>query len=884
MRAPFAQGAARVRRSIAILAAACAVACGGGGSSEDDDGPFRVAGTMTAAAGSAIDSDTDDLNAAFAPNDSAAQAQEIGNPVSLGGHVNRPGAQPPGASTGRTSFSGDLADWFRVSIAAGQTIRLQLGEDGFTNNLDLELRGLDQGFVAGSATTGRVEEVEVTASGDYYVVVRCVSGFSNYTLTIGQQPTSASAAADEPEFVPGQVVVRYRDDRARGAASASGRARASRVGMRHVSGDPDGPMLFAAETIAERRAAFEALDLPLSPEMRGAPGLRGRSALRADTRQIAEAMRRRPDVRSAALNYVRKASAAPSDEFYPFQWHFDQINLPQAWDVTELPANPNDAVIVAVIDTGVKLAHPDLAGQLIAGYDFISDPDIANDGGGCDGNPDDPGDDVSPGGSSYHGTHVAGTVVARTSLGSVDDAGVAGVAWNAKVMPLRVLGVGGGTDADIMAAMRYAAGRSGTCAGAGAASPARIVNMSLSGPGFSQPFQDLIDDLRADGVIFVAAAGNQASSSPQYPAAFDGVISVAAVGPTRARAPYSNFGSSIDVAAPGGDFQRDVDGDGYSDGVLSTFYSDGHGFGYAFYQGTSMATPHVAGVLALMLAIHPALTPVDIDNALVNRQITENIGSSQFFGNGLIDAARAVNVAAAGGGGATVVDPVLRIDPDGLNFGFLASELQLTATNGGNDQQPLAVTGATFTSDDGAPWLTITADSVDASGLGSYRATVARSSLADGLYTGTIHFTSDHNAVDVAVIMQVGDLALAQPHAGHHYVLLVDPESEETLAALEVDPTNGEYAFDFGEGPPGDYLLIAGTDLDNDRFICDPGEACGAFPTADTIVPLRVDRDRTDVQFTTGFSVPVGAAAAGAAPARAGYSREIGGSVGGDGH
>ena len=880
MRAPFARGSARVRRSVAILAAVCAVACGG--DSAHDDGPFRLAGTMTAAAGSAVDSDTNDPNAPFARNDSAAQAQEIGNPVSLGGHVNRPGALPPGASSGATTTSGDLQDWFRVSIAAGQTIRLQLGEDGFTNNLDLDLRRLDQSLVDGSATTGRVEEVEVTDSGDYYVVVRCVAGFSNYTLTIGQQPTSASIGADEPEFVPGQVVVRYRDDRARGAIRHSAAARAHSVGMRHVSGDTDGPMLFAAETLAERQATFEALDLPLSPEMRGAPGPRGRSALRADTRQIAEALRRRPEVRSAALNYVRKASAAPSDEFYPFQWHFDQINLPQAWDVIALPDDPDDAVIVAVIDTGVKLAHPDLAGQLVAGYDFISDPKTANDGGGCDANPDDAGDDLSPGGSSFHGTHVAGTVVARTSLGSSDDTGVAGVAWNAKVMPLRVLGVGGGTDSDIMAAMRYAAGLSGTCAGAGAATPARIVNMSLSGPGFSQPFQDLIDDLRAQGVIFVAAAGNQASSSPQYPAAFAGVISVSAVGPTRARAPYSNFGSSIDVAAPGGDFQRDVDGDGYSDGVLSTFYSDGHGFGYAFYQGTSMAVPHVSGVIALMLGINPALTPVDIDNALINRQITENIGSSQFFGNGLIDAARAVNVAAAGGGGATVVDPVLRIDPDGLNFGFLASELQLTATNGGNDQQPLAVTGALFTSDDGFPWLIVLADSVDGSGLGSYRAIVNRSSLADGLYTGTIHFTSDHNSVDVGVIMQVGDPALAQPNAGHQYVLLVDPDTDETVAALEVDPSNGDYDFDFGEGPPGDYLLIAGTDLDNDRFICDAGEACGAFPTTETLVPIRVDRDRTDVHFTTGFAVPVGAAVAGAAPERAGYSREIGGSVGGD--
>ena len=877
-RAPFARSAARTWRSIAVLAAVLAAACGGGGGGGSGP-PYHVSGTISAAAGSAIDSDVDDPNAAFAHNDSAGQAQEIGNPVSLGGHVNRPSAHPSGSPPGQTTASGDLVDWFRVSIARGQTIRLQLGEDGLTNDLDLELRRLDQSLVASSATTGRVEEITVTDSGDYYVVVHCVAGFSNYTLTIGQQPTSASIPEREPVFVPGQVVVSFRDGLAREPAATSGAAHARKLGLRHVSGEPDGPMLFAAETLAERRAAFEALGLALTPEMRGASGSRGLRGLKADTRQIAEALGRRPEVRSAALNYVRTADAVPGDEFYPFQWHYHQINLPQAWDVAL--TNPDSGVIVAVIDTGVKLAHPDLAGRLVPGYDFISDPAIANDGGGCDANPDDPGDDAV-GGSSYHGTHVAGTVAARTSFNSGNDTGgVAGVAWNAKVMPLRVLGVGGGTDADIMAAMRYAAGLSGTCAGAGPATPARIVNLSLSGPGFSQPFQDLIDDLRARGMIFVAAAGNQASSQPQYPAAFAGVISVSAVGPTRALAPYSNYGSSIDVAAPGGDFQRDVDGDGYPDGVLSTFYSDANGFGYAFYQGTSMATPHVSGVLALMLGVNPALTPADIDNQLNAHQLTEDIGSSQFFGNGLIDAARAVNTAAAGGGGSTVVDPVLRIDPDGLNFGFLSSKLQLTATNGGNDQQPLTVTGATFQSDDGVAWLTIAADSVDASGLGTYRVTVDRSSLADGLYTGTIHFTSDHNAVAVDVIMQVGDPALAQPNAGHQYILLVDPDTQVTVDALQVDPSKGDYKFDFGGVKPGNYLLIAGTDLDSDRFICDPGEACGAFPTTDTIVPITVNSDRDHLHFTTGFAAPVGASAAGAAPPPHGYSLEIGGSAGG---
>ncbi|TMA30934.1 MAG: peptidase S8, partial [Deltaproteobacteria bacterium] len=701
------------RRTALLVAALAAIAfaCGGGGGGDHGGPPWTVSGTMYAAAGSAIDADTNDRLALFAHNDSPAQAQSIGNPVTVGGHLNRPGAGP----SGRTSAAGDLQDWFRVSIARGQTIRLQIAEDGRTNNLDLELRSApDQMLVAQAATDSRTEEITVATTGDYYVVVVVRSGFSNYTLTIGQ-PSTIAGATREPDFVPGQVLVSYRGDR---GASGSGPARARGVGMRHVSGDPVGPMLFAAETIAERRAAFEALGLDLTPEMRGTGGPRGAKGMRDDTRRIATALRRRPEIRSADLNYIRTAGRVPTDEFYPFQWHYGQINLPQAWDVTA----PNSGVVIAQLDTGVKQGHPDLAGSLVTGFDFITDPAIAHDGDGCDPDPEDPGD-LAPGGSSYHGTHVAGTLAARTSFASGDSTstGVAGVAWNARVMPLRVLGVGGGTDADIMEALRYAAGRATSCAGT-TSTPARIVNLSLSGPGFSQGFQNLITDLRdhAD-MIFVAAAGNSASSQPEYPAAFAGVISVSAVGPTKALAPYSNFGSSIDVAAPGGDFTRDVDGDGFPDGVLSTFFSDAHGFGYGFYQGTSMATPHVAGVLALMLGINPGLTPADIDNALNAHQITENIGSAQFFGNGLIDAARAV-VRAAGSSGSTVVDSVLRVDPDGLNFGFITTEFHLSATNGGDDQQPLTVTGVTATTDDGAPWLAVSPEAVDASGLWTYRA------------------------------------------------------------------------------------------------------------------------------------------------------------------
>src|SRR5262249_51787609 len=160
-----------------------------------------VSGTMVAAAGSAIDSDTNDRSASFfARNDSAAQAQSIGNPVTLGGHLNMPGAGP---LTGRTATLGDVADWYRVTLARDQTIRLVIAEDGISNDLDLELRGSDRALVASSATKSRTEQVTVPATGDYYVVVLVKSGASNYTLSIGQ--ALAVGSASEPEFVPGQV-------------------------------------------------------------------------------------------------------------------------------------------------------------------------------------------------------------------------------------------------------------------------------------------------------------------------------------------------------------------------------------------------------------------------------------------------------------------------------------------------------------------------------------------------------------------------------------------------------------------------------------------------------------------------------------------------------
>ena len=159
--------------------------------------------------------------------------------------------------------------------------------------------------------------------------------------------------------------------------------------------------------------------------------------------------------------------------------------------------------------------------------------------------------------------------------------------------------------------------------------------------------------MRAQGVIVVAAAGNNASSQPVYPAAYDGVLAVSGVDINEQQAPYSNFGSYVDLAAPGGDLSDDLDGDGYNDGVLSTAASvdliGNLSYGYSYLEGTSMAAAHASGVIALMKAVNPALTPDDLDELLVNGSITQDLGEpgrDDLYGYGLIDAQKAVLAAA----------------------------------------------------------------------------------------------------------------------------------------------------------------------------------------------------------------------------------------------
>jgi len=353
--------------------------------------------------------------------------------------------------------------------------------------------------------------------------------------------------------------------------------------------------------------------------------------------------------------------------------------------------------------------------------------------------------------------------------------GVAGTAYSSKVMPLRGLGIDGGTTYDIDQSIRYAAGLEND-SGTLPSQPADIINMSLGGGPFSQSSQDLIDTVREAGVVVVAAAGNEASSVPSFPAAYNGVISVSAVNSQRRITSYSNFGNLIDVAAPGGDSSLDINGDGYPDGVLSTSgsaSSDGVNYVYTFLDGTSMASPHVAGVIALMRSVNPALTPDDIDALLVTGELTDDIGlpgRDNQYGHGIINAQRAVVAALEASGSSPVDNPRLVSSTNSLNFGPSLSELELVLRNAGRGALNL---DSITTSE---PWLSVQPASVDGGDIGTYTVIVDREILPLGISSAQITATSSVNSLAVRVLVSSAT-ASADTDVGVLYVLLYNPEN-----------------------------------------------------------------------------------------------------------
>jgi serine protease len=320
-------------------------------------------------------------------------------------------------------------------------------------------------------------------------------------------------------------------------------------------------------------------------------------------------------VRSAEPDLPRFIDADP---LFGSQWSLapasgadaGAISVEEAWGLT----TGSSDVVIAVIDTG-SLPHPDLTSRLVAGYDMISSTFTANDGDGRDGNPLDEGDSCNATPSSWHGIHVAGIAGADTS----NSFGISGVDQRARIQPIRILGVCGGVLSDEISAIRWAAGLP-VAATPINPTPADVINLSLGGFGAcGAAEQSAIDDAVAAGAVVVVAAGNSNLDLDQFevsPAKCRNVISVAATDRNGERAAYSNHGSFVDLAAPGG--SSGIDGGIVSLSNAGTTTPDlgPAGWTYSSKQGTSMAAPHVSGVVALMLAANSSLSPAQVEQIL----------------------------------------------------------------------------------------------------------------------------------------------------------------------------------------------------------------------------------------------------------------------------
>ena len=480
------------------------------------------------------------------------------------------------------------------------------------------------------------------------------------------EPDLSAMAVAPTEVVTDRIIIKYKNEVAGANAAAMSQTAVQRAataaghGFKHMRRLATGAQLLRLE----KRTSKAELDAIIS-------------RLQQD-----------PQVEYVEPDRLMQPMATPNDVYYNQQWHYFEstggLNLPAAWDVTQ-----GEGVVVGVIDTGYR-PHADLAGNILPGYDMISDTTVAQDGNGRDSDASDPGD-WSPAGacgsgqparnSSWHGTHVAGTIAAVTNNGS----GVAGVAYKAKVVPIRVLGRCGGYTSDIADGIIWGAG--GNVSGVPSnPNPAQVLNLSLGGGGSCDTTtQNAINTARSLGTTVVVAAGNSNANAANYsPASCNGVVTVASINRAGSRAYYSNYGSVVDVAAPGGETSTN------SNGVLSTLNSGSQSPGsdsYAFYQGTSMAAPHVAGAAALLYAVDGSITPDQVESTLKNTSRSFP-GSCSQCGSGIVDASAAVNAVNGGGG----PDP----DPGTGELTNGVAESNLSASTGGELQYTLQVpAGAT---------------------------------------------------------------------------------------------------------------------------------------------------------------------------------------------
>lgn len=810
---------------------------------------YRVNGTVSVVSGSHMDSDINNPAATYIANDTLDTPQLINNPSRVVGYVNKAGA----GLDGRSKALGDRRDFYKMSLLKGQTVEFsyfvgaekKVGDLIFFENdfdlfvydenktlIDIGFHGVIVDVPVGNNKEEKRETVYLTApeTGDFLIEVYAGRGSGNYKLEITDRihQSQLGELTLSAEFVPGEVIVK----RTSGIELQRRQQLNQMSGLKKLAGKSERAVLYQFPILSAKNQSIQYKTIAQRVND-------DKQAKIATLNQIV-ALRQQKDVVYAEPNYIEyPQDTEPSDPLYDAkQWHYKNINLPQAWDIT----TGDSSVVVAVLDTGIHANHPDIKTQLQAnGYDFVKDAENSGDGDGIDDDPTDNSEGLS------HGTHVAGTVMAASDNGI----GVSGVTWHSSLMAVRVLGKEGGTTYDVTQGILYAAGLdndSGIILDEN--QRADIINMSLGGYFNSQYRQDAIRSARVNDVVIVASSGNNGSEKVvAYPAAHDGVIAVGATDKNNTVTGYSNKGEKLDVVAPGGNTRT-----AREDGVLSLF-ADGNSFDYEFINGTSMAAPHVSGVIALMKAVYPQMKPDDVDLWLEGEILTNDLGHfghDHSYGYGLIDAYKAVLIAQKAKNNEKIIIPArVKVSPQRLNFesdldafSFVIEAITDSAGNG----EVLAIESVTASEN----WISLKKPQ---GGYGSYEVKVDRSLLDKRLYSGSIVIEIENakgakkrrieisvvvnNSVQVVSVFSLLDVLLYD-----NYDLERPRSPVYAVQALPVKDHPGEYSYQFLDILEGKYDILAATDMDNDHLLSpihfDPIGYPTDYPYSDVGLPFSI--------------------------------------------
>jgi len=533
-----------------------------------------------------IDSDHNDPNLPFTRNDNIAQ--KIDTPITLSGFL----IDKNICQGGRLCLQGDLVDNYRFKLDYSDEITLQI----INGTLDIELTREDDSLAAYYPQQSSFLTIPAHSLGN---------GQFQLSLSLGKAQSSARyllsinkmAQQENSNYQPGKLIVTWQDQ--------------------------------------------------TQPELVDMSDKRLLKLPRGNLLNARDLFSRKSNVGSVSLNYYRQALDA-SSQMTSWQWPLSFQNIDKLWQPLQTRGQaPGENITVAVLDTGIFSQHPNLKGlKRHSGFDFVSDPVNGGDGDGWDGDPEDPGDNQG----SFHGTHITGIIAAQPPQYDSVTPWVQGLAWGVDIMPLRVLGLNGGTSFDMIQALRYAAGLDNQ-SGQLPEKPADIINLSLGGSQFSAAEQATLDAVIDSGAIVVAAAGNQSRSQVNFPAGYQNVIAVGALTQQGGLASYGNHGPYLDLMAPGGECLEFKCSEGiYGLGAKKTSLAHEFQANWHNLAGTSMASAHVSAMLAILRSDLPALDSHELHTLISQQAINSNSGETGFSQNtgwGSLDSEKMMNVLAS---------------------------------------------------------------------------------------------------------------------------------------------------------------------------------------------------------------------------------------------